>query len=336
MKILIIRFSSIGDIVLTSPVPRCLHEQLGAEIHYLTKAAYKDILLYNPHIHKVWTMDDKGLATVLPALRKERFDHIIDLHKNLRSMRTRAVLNTPSYSFNKLNPQKWLLVNFKINRLPDLHIVDRYMAAVAGLGVRNDGEGLDFFVSATAKAEAETFLEQLRGSGLDNGYTAIVIGAKFATKAPSYDWLLGLLRRMPGQVLLIGGPAEREKGESLARMTGGHVHNAAGELGIGGSAELIRRSDAVISPDTGMMHIAAAFQKEIISLWGNTVPEFGMHPYMAAGMESRSHIIENKNPPCRPCSKLGYGECPKGHFSCMEDLKADGVLKLLIQLKKRF
>ena len=145
-KILIIRFSSIGDIVLTSPVIRCLKLQTGSEIHYLTKQPFVALLKNNPHVSKVFAID-KSVGEVLPALRREKYDYIIDLHHNLRTFILKWRLPfVKSYAFKKLNFEKWLLTNFKINRLPKTHIVDRYLETVKSLGVKNDGQGLDFFL----------------------------------------------------------------------------------------------------------------------------------------------------------------------------------------------
>ena len=124
MKILLIRFSSIGDIVLTTPVARCVKQQLGAEVHFLTKKAFSGLIATNPNIDKVFSFD-KEVTEVLPALKAERYDYVIDLHHNLRSMRVKLALGRPSASFNKLNFEKWLLVNTGINFLPDTHIVHR-------------------------------------------------------------------------------------------------------------------------------------------------------------------------------------------------------------------
>ncbi|MEM9850042.1 MAG: glycosyl transferase, partial [Bacteroidota bacterium] len=130
MRVLIIRFSSIGDIVLTTPVVRCLKLQRAAEIHYLTKQNYAAMLRTNPYIDRVWTIE-KRVSEILSGLKQVRFDYIIDLHRNIRSVQVKWALRVKSYSFDKINWQKWLLVRFKINRLPNIHIVDRYMATLA-------------------------------------------------------------------------------------------------------------------------------------------------------------------------------------------------------------
>jgi len=146
MKILIVRFSSIGDIVLTTPVVRCLKTQIDdAEIHYVTKVQYQPILQNNPYIDKIFFLKE-SIIELMNELKKENYDVIIDLHNNLRTRLLKWRLGSRSFSFNKLNVEKWLMVNFKINHLPDKHIVDRYLETVTRLGVKNDALGLDYFI----------------------------------------------------------------------------------------------------------------------------------------------------------------------------------------------
>ena len=146
-RILVLRFSSIGDIVLTTPVVRCIKAQLGDDwvVDFLVKDNYKSILEANPHLDKVYSFKE-NVQEVIAELKEVGYDYVIDLHKNIRSFQVRNQLKAPAYSFDKLNWQKWLLVNFKINRLPEVHIVDRYMKSVAPLGVHYDGKGLDYFI----------------------------------------------------------------------------------------------------------------------------------------------------------------------------------------------
>jgi len=145
-KILVIRFSSIGDIVLTTPVLRCLKQFLpGVEVHFLTKTQYLPLLKENPYIDKIYCINDK-VTEKLSDLKAEKYDFIIDLHKNIRSFQVKFALRTASGTFNKLNIQKWLYTNFKINKLPAVHIVDRYFEAAKKLQIKNDGKGLDYFI----------------------------------------------------------------------------------------------------------------------------------------------------------------------------------------------
>jgi len=312
VKILIIRFSSIGDIVLTSPVVRCLKQQLegDSEIHFITFSKYASILEYNPYIHQIHAVDELS-SMVINELKSIGFDYVIDLHHNLRSMRLKSKLKVLSFSFNKLNPLKWLLVNFKINRLPDLHIVDRYMDTIKALGISYDGKGLDYFLPD--QMEDPKLPEDL------GQYTALVLGATHATKRPSDEHFKKLASLISTPIVIIGGPEEKALGESLAGIDQKRIINTAGKTNLHESALLIKNSQLVITPDTGMMHIAAAFNKDIVSIWGNTVPDFGMYPFLRSDDPAESEIHQVDGLSCRPCSKIGFKKCPKGHFKCMED-----------------
>ncbi len=326
IKVLVIRFSSIGDIVLTTPVVRGLKLQRGAEVHFITKKSFESILTANPHIDKVFTIQKK-VTEVLPQLRAEKYDYIIDLHRNLRSLQLKLLLSAKSYTFDKINWQKWLLVNWKINRLPDLHIVERYLQTVAPLGVKNDAAGLDYFIPERQEVDIPSFFQQHNFATAPTGtppYIALVIGAAHATKQLPEAKLLELCQHLQLPTVLLGGPAEAEQGKHIALTAGEHVLNTCGELSLHQSASIVRQAWKVITHDTGMMHIAAAFHKPILSIWGNTVPEFGMYPYYPAGMD-RNTTFEIKDLKCRPCSKIGFAKCPKKHFRCMQNIPTAAI-----------
>ncbi len=315
LKVLVVRFSSIGDIVLCSPVVRGLKKQLQAEVHFLTKKSFRSIVETNPYVDKVFALE-KDLSELLPLLRREKYDLVIDLHHNLRSLRVRQALGVKSIAFDKINRHKWLLVNFKLNFLPDRHIVDRYMDTVQSLGVANDGQGLDYFIPPDAEVDVGDLSAR---AGFPEGvpYVAVVIGAAHATKRLPQHRIVALCRDLDAPVVLLGGPEDREVGEAIAGAVGEKVWSACGHYSLHQSASIVRQAAVVVTHDTGLMHIAAAFRKKIISIWGNTVPEFGMYPYYPIG-EEQHHNFEVKGLSCRPCSKIGYASCPKKHFRCME------------------
>lgn len=311
MKILIIRFSSIGDIVLTTPVMRCLCEQVGAEVHFLTKKSFVSILQHNPHVHKVWAFE-KNVAEILPLLRGENFNIIIDLHKNLRSLQVHwALRNVQSYTFQKLNIEKWLLVNLKINIMPHVHIVERYLATLERLGVWNDGKKLEYFIPPKDEIDIKNLSSNQFSA---ENFVAFVIGAAHATKRLPEAKIIEFCQKIPLPVVLLGGKDEARQGEHIANEAGAHVYNFCGKLNLNQSASVVRQAHTVVTHDTGLMHIAAAFGKRIISIWGCTVPEFGMSPYLP---NPNNKILEIKGLSCRPCSKIGFEQCPKGHFNCM-------------------
>lgn len=322
-KILIIRLSSIGDIILTTPVIRGLKTQLpDAEIHYLTKEQFLPVLEANPYIDKIVTIRDK-INEILPELKSESYDHIIDLHKNFRSKGIILGLKKPTSSFNKINVRKWLVVNLKINMLPQFHIVDRYFQAVERLGVQNDKKGLDYFIPAKDEIDIQNLPQQFQ-----EGYVGWVIGGKHNTKIYPEAKIIEICQSINVPVILLGGAEDTDKGDQITKAVGDLVFNACGKFNINQSASLVKQADKIITNDTGLMHVAAAFKKEIISLWGNTIPEFGMYPYMP-GFENNSHILEVKNLSCRPCSKIGFVKCPKKHFDCMEKIEIDEIIRLI-------
>lgn len=320
-KILIIRFSSIGDIVLTTPVIRCIRKQMpDAVIHYLTKEKFRQILEQNPYIDTIYTIK-KDVNEVLLDLIGERYDFIIDLHNNIRSWRVKMALHSPSKAFNKLNLQKWMRVNLKINFLPEVHIVDRYLEAAKSLGITNDGMGLDFFLDPE-KSDTQHSLPE----AFQNGYLAIVIGGQHITKMYPVEQLIELCRNLNENVVLLGGPDDAANGALISNEAGTHVFNACGNYSVMESAWLLAGASHVITNDTGLMHIAAALRKDITSVWGNTIPEFGMYPYLPKGINSINKMIEVKGLNCRPCSKIGYNKCPKGHFKCMKEIDPHTIL----------
>jgi ADP-heptose:LPS heptosyltransferase len=309
-KILIVRFSSIGDIVLTTPVIRCVREQTGAEVHFLTKKGFRGVLDGNPFLSKIYSVE-KSYEEIIEQLKDEGYDLILDLQHNMHSWRLKRALKIRAYSFPKLNIEKWLLVNTRINIMPEKHIVDRYLSTTLSLGVHNDGKGLDYFIPEQSEVKSEEYLPG-RGS-----YAAFVIGAAHFTKRLPEEKIIAICRKLNHPVVLLGGKEEAAIGAQIAQESGIHVYNACGKFNLHQSASWVRQSAIVISHDTGLMHIAAAFQKKIISVWGNTMPVLGMYPYYADGINN-NFSVEVNGLPCRPCSKIGYQKCPKGHFKCMQ------------------
>ncbi|MBL0341498.1 MAG: glycosyltransferase family 9 protein [Bacteroidetes bacterium] len=321
-KILIIRFSSIGDIVLTSPVIRCIKKQLpDAVMHFLTKASFAQILLNNPFVDKVISFES-DLQTVIEELKMENYDFVVDLHHNLRSFRVKTALGKSSASFNKLNFEKWLLVNLKVNRLPKTHIVDRYFETIKQLNVFYDGAGLDFYIPKKDEIDLNTLPDPWC-----RGYIAFVIGAKHFTKKMPDHLIIDCINHMKLPVVLLGGKDDSKSGNLIAEKSGKYAYNACGKFNLSQSASLVRQARLLITHDTGLMHIAAAKQQRIISLWGNTVPDFGMYPFLP-DHSGKSVMIQNTTISCRPCSKIGFDECPKKHFKCMNDLNINNIISV--------
>lgn len=324
-KFLIIRFSSIGDIVLTTPVIRCLKQQVpDAEVHFLTKSSFLPVVQHNPYIDKIHLLAHSW-ELMIEELKSENYDYIIDLHHNTKTLRVKSALKKKSFSFYKLNIEKYIYTSLKLNILPKIHIVDRYLKTVESFGVKNDGAGLDYFISK----EEETKREDVPASH-SAGFVACVIGAALGTKQwPVHKWK-EFCRQLNHPVILLGGPEDVTAGNEIAAIDDVKVYNACGKFKLNESADLVRKAKLVVTNDTGLMHIAAAYKKPIISLWGNTVPSFGMIPYYGVSMVPHTMVQVNKLW-CRPCSKIGYKKCPLGHFKCMEKIEVEQVLQIVKQ-----
>ncbi len=290
----------------------------GAEIHYLTKQPFRGLLESNPHVSKVFAIE-KSTNEVVDALKQESYDYIIDLHHNLRSARVKRALKSLSFSFKKYNLEKWLLVNFRINRMPNVHIVDRYMETVKAFGIVNDGEGLDYFFPENFEPPVGDLPETHQ-----NGFIGIVIGAAHWRKKPSLNQYVRICKELHYPVVLLGGPNEKAEGAEIVARTPAIVWNTAGQYNLNGSAWLVRESQLVITPDTGLMHIAAAMRKPIVSLWTATVPDFGMTPYRNKALCA---IIQAEHLKKRPCSKLGT-RCKYEVCRCIDELPIDEAISL--------
>ena len=291
---------------------RCIKgHQPDVEVHYVTKKMFKGILEHNPYITKIHTIE-KNVSEVMDDLRKENFDLVIDLHNNIRSMQIKKMLGKRSYTFKKLNFKKWVLVHFKIDKMPALHIVDRYMQTVLPIGVKNDHKGLEYFIP-----EKDVVKISSLPTSHQQGYIGFVIGAKHFTKRLPLEKIIAICKKINKPIILLGGKEDNLRATEIKKAVGTTIYNACGDYNLNQSASLVQQATKIITHDTGLMHIAAAFKKEIISVWGNTVPAFGFTAYLP---DPKSRILEVQGLSCRPCSKIGYDKCPKGHFKCMKDI----------------
>tara|TARA_B100000683_G_scaffold268776_1_gene304558 strand:- start:20031 stop:20981 length:951 start_codon:yes stop_codon:yes gene_type:complete len=305
LKILVVRFSSIGDIVLTSPIVRCLKQQLSAEVHFITKNLYKTIVNNNPHIDKVYSINS-STNEVLNGLKNEKYDYLIDLHNNIRSFQLRTVADN-YLSYNKQNFKKFLLVKFGIDMLNNKHTVDRYYDTVSSLGIKPDGVGLDFFLDE----------KDIVDIGIYNSeYISFAIGGTHFTKILPIGKIIEICNHQDKQVILVGGKEDFDRGERIAAQCD-NVINTCGDFTLNQAAYIVKNSNFLITHDTGMMHIAAAFKMKIISVFGGTHPQLGFTPYLP---NPNNKIIQIENLNCRPCHRYGKSKCPKNHFKCMKDI----------------
>jgi ADP-heptose:LPS heptosyltransferase len=317
LKILIIRFSSIGDIIYTTPVIRCVKQQLpGVEVHYLTKKNFKFLLENNPYIDTLHLVESKQLSETIKTLKEEKFDYVIDLHDSLRSTLVKIRLGIKSSTFKKERFKKWLAVKFKINKVKPTHLVDRYLEAVKFLGVNNDDKPIDYFLPK------EYDLKELLPVSHQSNYIAFVIGATHFTKRMPNEKVISLCKSLNKPVVLLGGKDVEKNGTIIQQALGSNVYNSCGKLGFNESVFLVKNAEVVLGFDTGLTHIAEAYNKKMATIWGSTVPELlGVQAYKVdqvfeAGVEL----------PCRPCTRFGRSRCPLGHFKCMWDIEESEII----------
>ena len=317
LKILVIRLSSIGDIILTTPVIRCLKSQLSAEIDFLTKSQYKDLLASNKNINRIFSIDKENKETI-ESLRSNNYDLVIDFQNNLRSFKIRFVLGIKSYVFSKENFKRYLMIYFGVNLLNN-HIVDRYFKTVKKLKVFNDNNGIDYRLINSLKVDFDT----------DQNYIAWCIGGAHNKKQLSATQIYNVISRIDVPVVLLGSDKDKEISSEVVKQTTNNVYDFCGKTSIDESAYLMKLSRLVLTNDTGMMHIACAFNVPIISFWGCTKPSLGFTPYMA---NKKSVMIITKNSK-RPCSKHGK-YCKIQADGCIKEISADRIYDAVISLLK--
>jgi ADP-heptose:LPS heptosyltransferase len=315
MKILVIRFSSMGDIIYTTPVVRCLKKQLpDAEIHFLTKPAFKYIYDNNPYLDRLLLLKPT-LSETIEEIKSEKYDYIIDLHNNLRTSLIKLRTGIKSSTYKKQRLRKWLSLKFNLKLVPPVHLVERYLKTVKFLGVKNDGKPIDYYVKTNHD------LKKLLPPTHQEKYVAFVIGATHFTKRMPNEKIISICRQINQPVVLLGGEDVKANGTEIANAIGNNIYNACGITSLDESVFLVSKAEKTIGFDTGLTHIAEAFDKPIASIWGGTVPELlGVQPYMAKNAE-----VIGINISCRPCSKFGLEKCPLGHFKCMKDIP-DGTV----------
>ena len=316
MKILVIRFSSMGDIIYTTPVVRCLKEQLpGAEIHFLTKPAFKYIYDNNPYTDKLLLLKP-NLSDTIAEIKAEKYDYIIDLHNNLRTAIIKLRTGIKSSTYRKQTIRKWLSLKLNLKLVPPVHLVDRYLKATAFLGIKNDGLPINYYLKAGHE------LSKLLPQSHQNKYIAFVIGATHFTKRMPNEKIINICRQINYPVVLLGGNDVKANGEIIAQALGDKIYNACGITTLDESVYLVSKAEKVVGFDTGLTHIAEAFNRPIASVWGGTAPELlGVQPYHV-----KDAIVVEIDLPCRPCSKFGLEKCPLGHFKCMNDIPENLVI----------
>jgi len=318
-KALVIRFSAIGDIVLTSPIVRSL-KAAGFQVHYVVKRKFKNAIENNKHIDQLFTLEKEGLKE---ELLTQKYSLVVDLQNNLKSLRLRKGLSQNIRVVNKENIKKLILVRSGVDLLNNQHIVERYFKALDDLGVKDDGKGLDFYIPDNFNIEHKSI-----PLDLSKPYIAWVIGASYPKKKLPIDHVIKTCNKIKIPIAIIGGPTDEANGiEIVNSVEHTNISNLCGKLSLMESGFVLKKAALVLSNDTGLMHIASAFDKKIISFWGCTKPTLGMYPYKSlnGSIEIVSKTYQT------PCSKLG-NRCKSKNKNCIADIEPEIILGTIHRL----
>jgi heptosyltransferase-2 len=301
MRILVIRLSSLGDVLMTTPVVRWLKTQIDAEIHFLIKRKFVEVIQHNEFINKIHLYESDGLIEIL---KQEEFDLVVDLHKTPRTVWLSVRLGVKTFTFQKKGFHKLLYIHTRINLLKkDEHLIDRYANALQPLQVKNDGLGLDFKINPSKVFQ----------NPIPSAYDVLVLGAAHATKKLPIQLCKKIINSSKKIIVLLGGKDVLDISSQLIGVP--NVIDLVGKTNLDTSAHIILQADIIYTGDTGLMHLTAALQKPMHVIWGSTDPIFGLYPYYGDKRPLASYHINHVW--CRPCTKVGRDSCPLGHFACM-------------------
>jgi lipopolysaccharide heptosyltransferase II len=332
-KILVIRFSAIGDVVLTTPLLRMLKSRYPeSEIDFLVKSRYAELIESHPSISRVWEFDPHAKpGGLIRDLRNQRYDAVADLQSNFRS--GWFVSRIPAGRKVRFFPERlkrFLLVRFHLDRYtPDESVPLRYLRALEPWGVKDDGKGAELCPSPEAESSLN---KKLKGMVSSAPILLLAPGAGRATKRWLPDRFGEVGRHFSErnhQVILIGGDQDRAVCHEVGHCIPDLKADLSGSLSLQESIALIQKARMLVTNDTGVMHIATAVQTPVVALFGPTTRQLGFYPFRAP-----SAVIE-KALDCRPCSYHGSARCPKGHFHCMRRIQSDEVIAAAEQLMKK-
>ncbi len=323
MKVLVMRLSSIGDVLLTTPVVRCLKQQVpDAEVHFLTRGANGELLKGNPNIDKLLLLQESMDETVA-MLKRENYDFVVDLHNNHRTRKIRLSLGVQHSVYRKENLRKFVYVWTKLDVMSGRHVVDRYMQAVERLGVADDGKGLE--VCLPAELVGARLLEQRVGElkladVLDVPYVAIACGGQHATKRLPLERVAELCAHLKECVVLLGDAGDRSRIEQSGISLSPNVVNLCGRTTLMQTAAIVAASKVVVTSDSSLLHIASVFSRPVVAVWGATTPSFGFSAFRTKSVDCEAGRLW-----CRPCSRMGSERCFRGSYACMQKQDWQGI-----------
>jgi lipopolysaccharide heptosyltransferase II len=326
--ILVVRFSSIGDILLTTPLLRAIRTKWpGARVTVLTRRQYVSLVSDNPNVTEVFGIGpQQGARSIAAQIKAVKYSHILDLQGGLRTFPLRLLAPGPWYGYSHRRLARAFLIRFKHNRYQEhVPVAERYFEAASDLGVEPDGGPPEFYLNPVSEEKAAGWLARAR-VGTKRPMVAIAPGAAHATKRWPVEHWIKLVRQIVNtgaDVVALGGPEDSAVGAEIAARGGPYVASAAGDVNLQETGGILRRAAALISGDTGVMHMATGVGTPVVAMFGPTVRQFGYFPYNA-----HASVVE-RNLACRPCSSHGSAQCPLEHHLCMREILPDMVFTTL-------
>jgi lipopolysaccharide heptosyltransferase II len=334
-KFLIIRFSSIGDVILTTPLIRCLRAKFpDSHIDFLVKKEFSVVLSQNPHISNIITFDKKAgkgeLGRIRGLVRQNSYSHIFDIQGNIRSILVSLGSGATRSGFSKKLFARDMLIRFGKNVYSEVKPVFlRYFEAASAFNIQYDGRGTEVFPDSD---EAGIVTEILKQSNIASGVPILVVapGAQWENKRWTAEGFAAaadtFCARTGASTVLIGGKGDVEACDLVKTAMGKPSLNLAGKLSLMGSASILGKAAMVLTNDTGMLHMAQAMKAPVVAVYGPTTRELGFFP-----LPENSRVAETEIS-CRPCAQKGLHHCPQKHFSCMKDIKPEVVSNQAIEL----
>lgn len=333
MKALVICGLSIGDVVFATPVIRALKVQLDElELHILADLTFAFLLDENPYVDNIH-FTNASIWKNYRRLKREKFDIVVNLREDLNSKFLTLFLNAKTYTLKSNRWKQWLMINLKIDQLPNHHLVHRMFEGLNKLPIKPDELGLDYFIPDKDKVAKEWLPQAFR-----EAYVVFCINASHNTRKLTVSRMIELCDKINKPIVLLGSKEDADAGATISKffsqsVAAGYeegllqlnkrttIYNACGKFNFNQMASVVKQARAIFTFDNEFIPIASAFKKEIFGLWGNTILLFGRYPY-----RTKFTVLENNKTSCRPCSVTGFTKCPKGHFNCMNQIVFDFYL----------
>ena len=333
MKALVICGTSIGDVVFATPVIRALKVQLDElELHILADLTFAFTLDENPYVDNIH-FSNASIWNNYRRLKREKFGIVVNLREDLNAKFLTLLLNAKTYALKSNRWKQWLMINLKIDKLPNHHLVHRMFEGLNKIPIKPDELGLDYFIPDKDKVAKEWLPQPFR-----EAYVVFCINASHNTRKLTVSRMIELCDKINKPIVLLGSKQDAETGETISKFfnqsaEAGYeegllqlnkrtiIYNACGKFNFNQMASVVKQARAIFTFDNEFISIASAFKKEIFGLWGNTILLFGRYPY-----RTKFTVLENNKTSCRPCSATGFSKCPKGHFNCMNQIVFDFYL----------